>query len=166
MGVCFYMFSKVIVSNTISNLRNIGKEYHVDENSFVYAKKLTAENVAGIILNNNGTNINSQARHFIKRINNNWFTTVSGSAFCQRRQQLCSELFKDENYKLIHRVYKELNHLHKLDQIIKQQDEITIDQVHDLILNEFNVDYSMKQVWEILTHKLNYNCKNTKVIPK
>ena len=56
--------------------------------------------------------------------------------------------------------------LHKLDQIIKQQDEITIDQVHDLILNEFNVDYSMKQVWEILTHKLNYNCKNTKVIPK
>ena len=56
--------------------------------------------------------------------------------------------------------------LHKLDQIIKEQDEITIDQVHDLILNEFNVDYSMKQVWEILTHKLNYNCKNTKVIPK
>jgi len=56
--------------------------------------------------------------------------------------------------------------LHKLDQIIKEEDEITIDQVHDIILNEFNVDYSMKQVWEILTHKLNYNCKNTKVIPK
>ena len=56
--------------------------------------------------------------------------------------------------------------LHKLDQIIKEQDEITINQVHDLILNEFNVDYSMKQVWEILTRKLNYNCKNTKVIPK
>ena len=56
--------------------------------------------------------------------------------------------------------------LHKLDQIIKEQDEITIDQVHDIILNEFDVDYSMKQVWEILTRKLNYNCKNTKVIPK
>lgn len=56
--------------------------------------------------------------------------------------------------------------LHKLDEIIKQKDEITIGQVHDLILNEFNVDYSMKQVWEILTHKLNYKCKNTKVIPK
>lgn len=56
--------------------------------------------------------------------------------------------------------------LRKLDQIIKEQDEITIDQVHDLILNEFNVDYSMKQVWEILTRKLNYKCKNTKVIPK
>ena len=107
------MFSKLIVSNTLSNLRNISKKYYVDENSFLYTKKLTAENTAGIILNNNGTNINSQARHFIKRINNNWFTTVSGSAFCQRRQQLCSELFKDENYKLIHRVYKELNHLHK-----------------------------------------------------
>ena len=107
------MFSKVIVSNTISNLRNIGKEYHVDENSFVYAKKLTAENVAGIILNNNGTNINCQARHFIKRINNNWFNTVSGSAFCQRRQQLRPEVFKDENDKLIKNVYKELNHLHK-----------------------------------------------------
>ena len=39
-------------------------------------------------------------------------------------------------------------------------------QVHDIILNEFDVDYSMKQVWEILTRKLKYNCKNTKVIPK
>jgi len=42
-----------------------------------------------------------------------WFTTVSGSAFCQRRQQLKPELFKDENDKLIDNVYKGLKHLHK-----------------------------------------------------
>lgn len=107
------MFSKLIVSNTLSNLRNISNKYYVDDNSFQYAKKLTAENTAGIILNNNGTNINSQARHFIKRIENNWFTKVSGSALCQRRQQLRPELFKDENDKLIHNVYKELKYLHK-----------------------------------------------------
>lgn len=107
------MFSKAIVSNTISNLRNIDEKYYVDENSFKYSKKLTPENTAGIILNNNGSNINSQARHFIKRIKNNWFTKVSGSAFCQRRQQLQPKLFKDENDKLIHNVYKQLKHLHK-----------------------------------------------------
>ena len=107
------MFSKLAVSNTLSNLRNISPEYYVDENSFQYAKKLTAENTAGIILNNNGTNINCQARHFIKRINNNWFEKISGAAYCQRRQQLRPELFKDENDKLIHNVYKELKHLHK-----------------------------------------------------
>ena len=83
------------------------------KNSFLYTKKLTAENTTGIILNNNGTNINCQARHFIKRINNNWFTTVSRSAFYQRRQQLRPEVFKDENDKLIRNVYKELDHLHK-----------------------------------------------------
>ena len=113
MGVCLSMFSKVIVSNTLFNLRNISKEYYVDENNFQYTKKLTAENTAGIILNNNGTNINSQARHFIKRINEDWFFKVSGSAFCQRRQQLLPELFKDENDKLIRNVYGELKHLHK-----------------------------------------------------
>jgi len=43
------MFSKVIVSNTLSNLRNISKKYYVDEYSFQYSKKLTAENIAGII---------------------------------------------------------------------------------------------------------------------
>lgn len=107
------MFSKVIVSNTISNLRNIDKKYYVDENSFQYAKKLTAENTAGIIMNNNGNNINSQVRHYIKRISEDWFNKVSGSAFCQRRQQLRPELFKDENNKLIHNIYKELKHLHK-----------------------------------------------------
>lgn len=107
------MFSKVIVSNTLSNLRNIGKEYYVNQNSFSYTKKLTTENTAGIILNNNGTNINSQARHFIKRINDDWFSKVSGSSFCQRRQQLQPEVFKDENNQLIRNVYKELKHLHK-----------------------------------------------------
>ena len=107
------MFSKVIVSNTLSNLRNIDNKYYVDENSFLYSKKLTPENTAGIILNNNGSNINSQARHFIKRIENNWFTKVSGSAFCQRRQNLLPELFKDENDKLIHYVYEQLKNLHK-----------------------------------------------------
>lgn len=111
--VCFLMFSKVIVSNTLSNLRNIDNKYYVDENSFLYSKKLTPENTAGIILNNNGSNINSQARHFIKRIENNWFTKVSGSAFCQRRQNLLPELFKDENDKLIHYVYEQLKNLHK-----------------------------------------------------
>lgn len=113
MVVCYLMFSKAIVSNTISNLRNIDNKYYVDENSFLYSKKLTPENTAGIILNNNGSNINSQARHFIKRIGNDWFTKVSGSAFCQRRQQLQPKLFKDENKKLIHNVYKQLKHLHK-----------------------------------------------------
>ena len=56
--------------------------------------------------------------------------------------------------------------LHKVDLMIKENDEITIQEVHDFILKEFNVDYSMKQIWEILTQKLNYKCKNTKVIPK
>ena len=107
------MFSKVIVSITLSNLRNIDKKYYVNENNFIYSKKLTPENTAGIILNNNGLNINSQARHFIKRIEKNWFCKVSGSAFCQRRQNLLPELFKEENDKLIHNVYKQLKHLHK-----------------------------------------------------
>ena len=107
------MFSKVIVSNTLSNLRNISKKYYVNENSFIYSKKLTAENTAGIILTNNGTNINSQARHFIKRIKKDWFSKVTGSAYCQRRQQLLPELFKDENYKLIDNVYIQLKYLHK-----------------------------------------------------
>ena len=107
------MFSKVIISNTLFNLRNISKEYHVDENNFQYTKKLTAENTAGIILNNNGTNINSQTRHFIKKINEEWFSKVSGSAFSQKRQQLLPELFKDENDKLIKDVYKKLKHLDK-----------------------------------------------------
>ena len=57
--------------------------------------------------------------------------------------------------------------LHKLNQIIKEKKmKLLLIQVHDIILNEFDVDYSMKQVWEILTRKLNYNCKNTNVIPK
>ena len=50
--------------------------------------------------------------------------------------------------------------------MIKENDEITIQEVHDFILKEFSVDYSMKQVWEILTQKLDYKCKNTKVLPK
>ncbi|MBQ6444398.1 MAG: transposase [Methanosphaera sp.] len=54
----------------------------------------------------------------------------------------------------------------KLDEMIQGYDEITTDQVHDLILNEFNVEYSMKQVWVILTQKLDYKCKNKIVIPK
>ena len=43
-------------------------------------------------------------------------------------------------------------------------EEITIDEVHDILLKEFNADYSMKQVWVILTEKLNYQCKNKKVL--
>lgn len=109
------MFSKLIVSNTLSNLRNINEKYYIDENSFQYAKKLTAENTAGIIMDNNGTNINSEVRHFIKRIDDNWFARVSGSAFCQRRQQLSPNVFKDENDELIRNVYKELKHLHKYE---------------------------------------------------
>ena len=50
--------------------------------------------------------------------------------------------------------------------MIQEYDEITTDQVHDLILKEFNVEYSMKQVWVILTQKLNYKCKNKMVISK
>ena len=56
--------------------------------------------------------------------------------------------------------------LQKLDNMIQGYDEITTDQVHDLILKEFDVEYSMKQVWVILTQKLNYKCKNTMVISK
>ena len=56
--------------------------------------------------------------------------------------------------------------LQKLDNMIQEYDEITTDQVHDLILKEFNVEYSMKQVWVILTQKLNYKCKNKMVISK
>lgn len=107
------MFSKLIVSNALGNLRNISKKYYVDENSFIYVKKLTPENVAGIIMNMSGSNINSEARNFIKRINDNWFDKVSGSGFCQRRQQLRPEIFQDENKKLIHEVYKQLTFLHK-----------------------------------------------------
>jgi len=58
------MFSKVIVSNTISNLRNIDHKYYVDESCFQYAKKLTAENTAGIILTNKGTNIIFSSKTF------------------------------------------------------------------------------------------------------
>lgn len=54
----------------------------------------------------------------------------------------------------------------KLDNIIQEKEEVTIDEVHDIILNEFNADYSMKQVWVILTEKLNYICKNKRVLPK
>ncbi|MBQ6218649.1 MAG: IS4 family transposase [Methanosphaera sp.] len=107
------MFSKLIVSNALGNLRNISKKYYVDENSFIYVKKLTPENVAGIIMNMSGSNINSEARSFIKRINDNWFDKVSGSGFCQRRQQLRPEIFQDENKKLIREVYKQLTFLHK-----------------------------------------------------
>ncbi|MBQ6444396.1 MAG: IS4 family transposase [Methanosphaera sp.] len=60
-----------------------------------------------------GSNINSEAKSFIKRINDNWFESVTGSAFCQRRQQLCPEVFKDENMKLVHNVYSQLTYLHK-----------------------------------------------------
>ncbi|MBQ6444397.1 MAG: hypothetical protein IJJ11_06955 [Methanosphaera sp.] len=45
------MFSKFIVSNALSDLRNIGEEYYVNENSFEYVKKLSPANVAGMILN-------------------------------------------------------------------------------------------------------------------
>jgi len=54
-----------------------------------------------------------QARHFIKRINDDKFSKVSGSAYCQRRQQLRPEVFEDENDKFIRNVYEELEHLHK-----------------------------------------------------
>lgn len=56
--------------------------------------------------------------------------------------------------------------LEKLNQIIQEHEEITISEVHDLLISEFNAEYSMKQVWVILTEKLNYECKNTKVLPK
>lgn len=58
------------------------------------------------------------------------------------------------------------DNLVKLDEIIQNKKEITIDEVHDILLNEFNADYSMKQVWVILTEKLNYKCKNKKVLIK
>lgn len=51
-----------------------------------------------------------------------------------------------------------------LDEIIQDKEEITIDEVHDILLNEFNAYYSMKQVWVVLTEKLNYKCKNKKVL--
>ena len=38
--------------------KDIDKKYYVNENNFIYSKKLTPENTAGIILNNNGSNIN------------------------------------------------------------------------------------------------------------
>ena len=58
------------------------------------------------------------------------------------------------------------NDLHKLDDLISEYDDINVAMVHDLILKEFNVEYSRKQIWLILTQKLNYQCKNGKVIPK
>ncbi|MDO5826598.1 MAG: IS4 family transposase, partial [Methanosphaera sp.] len=106
------MMSKLIVSKTLSNLRDIDEKYYIGENSFQYVKKLTPENVAGIILDNNGYNINSQTKHFIKRIEGDPFKKVSGSAFCQRRQQLSHELFIKENEELVSNVYEQLSNLH------------------------------------------------------
>ena len=107
------MFSKVIVLRYIIRFTKYKQRRLCWWKKFQYTKKLTTENTAGIILNNNGTNINSQARHFIKRINDDWFSKVSGSAYCQRKQQLRPEVFKDENDKLIRNIYKELEYLHK-----------------------------------------------------
>ena len=105
------MFSKVIVLRYIIRFTKYKQRRLCWWKKFQYTKKLTAENTADIILNNNGTNINYQARHFIKRINDDWFSKVSGSAYCQRKQQLRPEVFKDENDKLIRNVYTELKHL-------------------------------------------------------
>ena len=109
----FKMFSKLIVSNALSNLLNINEKYYVSPECFQYTKKLSAEYVAGTIMKNSGVNINCQVRTFIKRITGDLTEKASGSAYCQRRQQLRPDIFIDENKKVIHDVYKQLNHLDK-----------------------------------------------------
>lgn len=47
--------------------------------------------------------------------------------------------------------------MRKLNRLMGAHDEITIDEVHDLLVSEFNVEYIKKQVWVILTKKLIIN---------
>ena len=61
-------------------------------------------------MNMGGSNINSEARSFIKRINDDWFSKVSGSLIVKEDNNYAQKCLKTKTDKLIRNVYKELDH--------------------------------------------------------